>query len=274
MTRHDPTIGTPALLRQTNGASALLPRDLRWLNHLRRHGPLPSTHLLDLTSDTHRCRDTGLRRLRHLRDQGWLRLPPQQRQTARAEFNPYVYDLTPKAIAELDHRAIEPGAVRPCGHWWHAFAVAQTTSRIEIDGRAKCIDYIPAATILAIKGASFALPLAGNRRLIPDQLFALKYPDGFLTYALEVDRGTEPVSSRKARKSLASSVAAFAEAFEKREFQIHYGLKSDVVCLWVVQDAGRKEQLEKLVSRHPKEFRSRVSISVGRPDPALLRTQV
>lgn len=268
MTRHETLIGSPTFLRQTNGRDALLPRDLRWLAHISRHGPLPSTHLLDLTSDTHRCRDTGLRRLRHLRDAGWLRLPPQQRQTARAGFNPYVYDLTSKAIAELKHREIEQGAIRPTGHWWHAFAVAQTTSRIEIAGRAKGIDYIPAATILAIQNARYALPLQGNRRIIPDQLFALRYPDGFLTYALEVDRGTEPVASASARKSLASSVNAYAEGFEQRLFQKHYGLKSEIVCLWVVEDVTRAARLSDLIERLPSTLRSRFEVSLAAMDAA------
>ena len=125
-----------------------------------------------------------------------------------------------------------------------------------------------------IKGASYALPLPGNRRLIPDQIFALKYPDGFLTYALEVDRGTEPVTSRTARKSLASSVQAYAEAFERRLFQAHYGIKSELISLWAVQGGARAEQLKKLVSRQPLELQSRLSICVGAPDPGLLRPQV
>jgi len=69
-------------------------RELRWLAHIDRHGPQSSEFLYEATRDTHRCRDTSLRRLQALREAGYLRLPPQQHQIAKADFNPYVYDLT------------------------------------------------------------------------------------------------------------------------------------------------------------------------------------
>ena len=69
-------------------------RELRWLRHIAVHGAQSSEFLLKLCADTHSCRDTGLRTLQKLRETGYLRLPPQQRQIAKAEFNPYVYDLT------------------------------------------------------------------------------------------------------------------------------------------------------------------------------------
>ena len=72
-------------------------REVRWFKHLERHGPQSSFRLFELTSDTHRCKDTTLRQLQRLRAGGFLCLPPQQRATERAEFNPYIYDLTPKA---------------------------------------------------------------------------------------------------------------------------------------------------------------------------------
>jgi hypothetical protein len=39
------------------------PRELRWLAHIDRHGPQSSEFLYECTKDTHRCRDTSLRRL-------------------------------------------------------------------------------------------------------------------------------------------------------------------------------------------------------------------
>ena len=69
-------------------------RALRWMNHIARHGPQSSAYLCELTRDTHRCKDTALRDLQKLRAGGLAHLSPQQRQVMRAEFNPYVYDLT------------------------------------------------------------------------------------------------------------------------------------------------------------------------------------
>ena len=72
-------------------------REIRWLQHIERHGPLSSIHLHAHTEDTHRCRDTSLRQIQKLRAGGFLMLPRQQRFTEYADFNPYIYDLTRQA---------------------------------------------------------------------------------------------------------------------------------------------------------------------------------
>ena len=139
-----------------------------------------------------RSRDTSLRRLQALREAGYLHLPPQQRQIAKADFNPYVYDLTRLGWDVLsDYHALERHC-RPTGHWWHGYWVSVVSSAIEISAKRAGLTYIPAAQILAIKGVNIAVPVGGSK-LIPDQIFAIKYPDGYRAFALEVDRGTEPV---------------------------------------------------------------------------------
>ncbi len=79
-------------------------RELLWLTHINRHGPQPSTALHDLTASTHRCKDTTLRALQRLRAGSILFLPRQQRQIERAEFNPYIYDVTDLGRAHLQNR--------------------------------------------------------------------------------------------------------------------------------------------------------------------------
>ena len=108
-------------------------RELRWLAHIDRHGPQSSTFLIELTKDTHRCRDTSLRNLKSLRDAQYLRYPKQQDQIAKADFNPHVYDLTAKGFEYLSyHRPVERHT-RPTGHWWHSFWVSSISSAIEIN---------------------------------------------------------------------------------------------------------------------------------------------
>lgn len=91
-------------------------RDIRWFKHLERHGPLSSTQLIAWTADTHRCKDTALRRLQALRAAKLLYLPNQQRQTERAEFKPYVYDLAPLGLQFLKDAGLAENTVRPTGH--------------------------------------------------------------------------------------------------------------------------------------------------------------
>ncbi len=89
-------------------------REIRWLKHIERHGPQSSEVLFELTRESHRSKDTALRDLQKLRAGGYLTLPLQQRATERAEFNPYIYDLTRPAHHHLtDIGLSEPTVGRP-----------------------------------------------------------------------------------------------------------------------------------------------------------------
>ncbi len=162
-------------------------RDIRWFKHIERHGPLTSKHLIEFTSDTHRCKDTGLRRLQALRAGGYLFLPKQQRQCERAEFKPYIYDLSPTAFQYLRDSGLRERTVRPTGHWWHLHETAMFTSKMDLEARRRGFRYIPAHEILERAGATLAIPM-GRRKLIPDQLFAIDYGGLFRAFMVEVDR--------------------------------------------------------------------------------------
>ena len=228
-------------------------RELRWFAHIDRHGPQSSEFLYELTRDTHRCRDTALRRLQVLREAGYLRLPPQQRQIAKADFNPYVYDLSRLGWDILAGYKDLERHCRPTGHWWHGYWVSAVSGAIEISAVRAGHTYIPAAQILAIKGVELGIPLSGGK-LIPDQLFAIKYPDGYRAFALEVDRGTEPVRSSVVRKSLRRSVEQYQYALEKRVHQRHFGLKSNMAVLWVFNSGARQRQFGDLVRKDDRRF--------------------
>lgn len=222
-------------------------RELRWFAHIDRHGPQSSAFLYELTRDTHRCRDTALRRLQALRAANYLRLPPQQLQIAKADFNPYVYDLTQLGWDVLtDHQALERHC-RPTGHWWHGFWTSAVTSAIEIGATRVGLEYVPAARILAIRGVEKGIPVSRSK-VIPDQLFAIKYPDGYRAYALEIDRGTEPVRSHAARKSLKRSVDQYRQVLQGKIYQQHFGLKSNLVVLWLFNSARRQRQFAELLN--------------------------
>ncbi|WP_172300025.1 replication-relaxation family protein [Pseudoruegeria sp. HB172150] len=221
-------------------------RELRWLKHIERHGPQSSQYLYELTRDTHRCKDTALRQMQKLRAGGYLMLPPQQRRTAKAEFNPYIYDLGMRARDHLRDLGLDEPTVRPQGHWWHSFAVAQVTSAIDIAAANDGVRYIPAHEILAIKGASLSI-LVGRQRLIPDQLFGLDYGGTYRVFALEVDRGTEPKTSPAARKSWASSIDLYRQVIEQQIWKSHYGLKANLLVLWVCARTGDVEKLLEMV---------------------------
>lgn len=251
MSKHVPAIHTH--LRPT-------PRELCWFAHIDRHGPQSSEFLVELTKDTHRCKDTALRRLQALRETGYLFLPPQQRQIAKADFNPYVYDLTPTGFEYLSFEQELERHARPTGHWWHGFWVASLSSAIEIVSTRAGHKFIPAARILSIKDVPPGIPTS-NGMVIPDQLFAIKTTEGYRAYALEVDRGTEPVRSSAARKSLLRSVAQYQEILDEKLHQRHYGLKCNLLVLWVFGRKARQQQWLELLSEDNSPQNSAVCVA-------------
>ncbi|MEL7257713.1 MAG: replication-relaxation family protein [Pseudomonadota bacterium] len=231
-------------------------RELRWFKHIERHGPQSSEVLFELTRDTHRCKDTALRSMQRLRASGFLRLPPQQRQTARAEFNPYIYDLSKQATDHLAGLSIAEPTIRPTGHWWHGYLVSSVTGSLDIVAHRKGIDYIPGHIILARANAKLPIPI-GAQTLIPDQIFALKYPDGYRAFLLEVDRSTEPLHSAKARKSLGRSIRLYREMFATGAHRRHYGLRATTVVLWVFESPGRMARFHNMVRAQAGDFAGR-----------------
>ncbi|MCB1093295.1 MAG: replication-relaxation family protein [Verrucomicrobiae bacterium] len=229
--------------------AALTERDRFWLAFLHRHGPLPSHLLYEATKATHRCKDTALRRLQHLRETGWLCLPQQQFRLPKPDFNPYVYDLTPRALQLLATQGA-PDHLRPTGHWLHLTGVAATTARIEIATTTRGDAFIPAATILTLKGAPVAIPLARSK-LIPDAVFAIRRPEGYRAYLLEYDRGTEPLVSPSFRKSLTRNLEAYDEAFTHDRARQHYGLKAPLRVIWVFGSEARERAFTAMVGETP-----------------------
>ncbi|MEQ9243768.1 replication-relaxation family protein [Roseovarius indicus] len=223
-------------------------REIRWLKHIERHGPQSSQYLFELTRDTHRCRDTALRQMQKLRAGGYLMLPRQQRATERAEFNPYIYDLTRKAKEHLRDLGLDEPTIRPTGHWWHGFTVSCVTSSIDIVAARDGVRYIPAHEILARNGADLAIPI-GRSKLIPDQLFALDYGGSYRAFALEVDRGTEPKTSRANRKSWTRSIEQYRHVIENQLYRTHYGLKANLIVLWVFASSSKQRRFLEMVNQ-------------------------
>jgi hypothetical protein len=241
-------------------------RELRWFKHIERHGPQNSQALFELTRDTHRCRDTALRQMQKLRAGGYLMLPHQQRATERAEFNPYIYDLTRTAQDHLVDLGGNEPTVRPTGHWWHAYTVAQVTSGIDIAAARAGVRYIPAHEILAIKGAELAIPI-GRSKLIPDQLFALDYGGAFRAFALEVDRGTEPKTSPANRKSWARSIDQYRQVIDQQLYRSHYGLTANLLVLWVFSTPSKQARFLKMLEDLPGTTSAAfLTASIPQPD--------
>jgi len=229
-------------------------REVLWLRHIERHGPQSSRYLHELTKDTHRCKDTALRQMQKLRAGGFLDLPRQQRATEHANFNAFIYDLTPKAQEYLfDNNAAEP-VVRPHGHWIHGYMTSCITSSIDVMAARDNVRYIPAHEILAIKGVKLEIPIDGQK-LIPDQLFALNYSGSFRVFALEADRGTEPKTTTAKRKSYEKSIDLYRKLIERQIYKSHYGLKAPLLVLWVFSSCSNEARFLAMLENLPLNTR-------------------
>jgi len=245
-------------------------RERRWLAHIERHGPQSSVALIDLTSDTHRCHDTGLRSLQRLRAGGFLSLPPQQRAIERAEFQPYVYDITERAKNWLVEKGCFEDALRPTGHWWHTFTVASISSAVDRAAQAQSLRYIPARIVLNIRQATPGIPCTGGT-IYPDQIFALDYGGSFRAFMLEVDRGTEPFSSRSARESLARKISGYSQIIAHNLHQQHYGLKSPLALLFTFASVTRARHFVEMITGQHAALAAATLVQTLAPDDPLLR---
>lgn len=229
-------------------------REVRWLKHIERHGPQSSHYLYELTKDTHRCKDTALRQMQKLRAAGYLNLPRQQRATEHANFNAFIYDMTPKAQEYLFNNDVAEPVLRLHGHWVHGYMTSCVTSSIDIAAGRDGVQYIPAHEILAIKDASLAIPIDGQK-LIPDQLFALDYGGSFRAFALEADRGTEPKTTAAKRKSYEKSIDLYRKLIERQIYKTHYGLKAPLLVLWVFSSRANEARFLELLKGQPERIR-------------------
>ena len=77
------------------------------------------------------------------------------------------------------------------------------------------------------------------------------YGGSFRAFVLEVDRGTEPLTSPNMRKSVSASIAAYAAAQQTDRLRTTYGLKAPVIVLWVFNAKARAEFALEQISRLP-----------------------
>lgn len=242
------TTPTPVRAKeQAYGHPFLTARAVQWLAHIDRHGPQSSIYLHALTQATHRCKDTSLRQIQKLREAGLLYRPAQQENTRHASFNPDIYEITRAGRDALFEHGREMSPIRPSGHWVHAYMIACATSAMEITAAKHRIRYLAAHQILPPERTDLSLTI-GKRRCIPDQLFALDYGGAYRVCALEVDRSTEPKTSRSPRKSHASSIELYEKILTSACYKQHYGIRSNLLVLWVFASRRNQQRFLELVA--------------------------
>ena len=122
------------------------------------------------------------------------------------------------------------------------------TSSINIAARRAGIAYIPAHRILARSGATLGTVIDG-KKLTPDQLFGLDYGGRYRFFCVEADRGTEPKSSKAARKSYRSTIEAYQRFIGEGRYKHHYGLTAGMLLLAVFSSRSNERRFLEMVAQ-------------------------
>lgn len=244
----------------------LTDRDRAWFDALHRHGPLTSAHLLKFTKQYGTSNKRATERLTDLFHEDntalggpYLQRPTQQFQTIDARYKPLVYDLAPAGMRELKQREAWSGKAGPSGGpWWHSFMTASFTGSIEL-GILDISDlrFIPQAEILERAQTTISTPIeyvdpdtgrVFSKTLCPDAIFGIEYlttkGSRFRFYAVEADRGTEPLtSSNTNRKSAIRNFVMYDAYIRRGLYKRHLKLTAPLLVLNVCSSQKRVESM-------------------------------
>lgn len=244
--------------------------DFRVFSAIDRHGPLPTHILYEFVRD---IRSYGrfqkrLTTLYHGDESGpYLVRPPQQFASYEAKYQHVVYDLAERArraLAEkgeaVTHR---PDPAQP---FIHKLMQACACASLEVAVKAAGLEYISRDEILtsgklgeaARATKPLAVPMRGStKRLVPDDLFGIRYPEGYRFFALEVDRNTESIERRNLHQNAFGwKVHAYLEVMRQRRFKDWWGLPNLHVLVLTTNATHAKNMLAYLERQEPGKMAS------------------
>ncbi|UCI07372.1 replication-relaxation family protein [Mesorhizobium sp. B1-1-8] len=244
-----------------------MPRDLFLFERLNWHGPLPSPYLIEYSryfghKSIGRARDrlTDLGHEQNTAHGGrYLDKPAAQYPQLPGGYVPRnhtnVYALTAaskKALAEAGRLVSTTHA----GWWDHQLMVSCVTASIELAILANpSLGFIPRHQAIGDRQLSAVAPFThGGRshslKLIPDQLFGIRYGDKKLYFLLEVDRSTELVSHGSfERKSFLRSFLQYRHFVGGQTYKQHYGIEEGMVVLFLTTTERQLQNMIDLVMR-------------------------
>ena len=219
---------------------------------LQRHGFLPTNYLHQFHA-TNSYKYTQ-RRLGELVNEKHPELKAQllyrphgQRKTEHGNNKKATYALTPAGIKWMQQAGLHEDAIKPGPPFPHQLMTSTVTASIELAAAKHGIEYIPGHVILERAKTTLGHKV-GRAKLIPDQLFALKYPDGmFRSFVVECDRGTEPITSAQNRKSYLQNLQQYKAFVGHKHYQQHYGLKSGLKVLNIMNSPSRMAAYKNLI---------------------------
>lgn len=234
----------------------LADRDVRVLLVLTRYRYLPSSYLCRLVGGN----ATTLRwRLRELFDAGLVLRPAVQWQLADALCAPVIYELSRSGFERLRELGVtaegQRGGASSSSHFWHAVLVSELMASFEIAVReTEGLELIAEAEIvarLATAEVGHLNPRAfqvGDRYIIPDGLFGIRSLAGVTLYALEADRGHEPLSRTKPGSAYRDKFDLYRQLIGEGIYKRLLTTPAPLVVLHVTGSAARQRALVRLAN--------------------------
>ena len=223
--------------QSTGKRIVLTERDLLIFSALERHGVLPATYLYEFAKSAagnmkgHQQRLTELFHEDNTEHGGrYLNRPHQQWASPHARYQPISYELTAHGVKALrDHQIQQQCIISPSGPFLHRAMTACLTASIDRACQDAGLRYISQGEILRRANVSGNKnPLALPTRygvVIPDQLFGIDYGGAFRFFALEADRSTESLASKKyQQRSFEAKLLAYVEVLEQETFKTVWGI--------------------------------------------------
>jgi hypothetical protein len=232
-------------------------RDVEIVALLGRHRYLRSTYIEAFIGGN----PTALRwRLRDLFDAGYLQRPIAQWQFADARFVPAVYQLADRGKQLLESRGeLALGTDSSRANYLHGLLASEVAASIELGIRrnpalhlitqSEIMDRLQLNSSTSINRLSF--PLGGNLFLVPDALFGVRGPSGVVLYALEADRGTEPISRSRRGSSYAGKLEAYRRLIGENLYKRYLNTPAPLVVLHVTPSRTRMQRMAGAAKKMP-----------------------
>ena len=244
-------------MRRTSSGKklALTERDVALFRVLAEYRYLRSTYLYPFAKGASETRFKE--RLGDLFHEGFIDRPEKQWDLMDARSTPVVYEIGERARRALGEHGCPAANARtflgPAAHrqFVHSRLICECLASIELAAREHTnLRFITWSEILSRAPAStqnspipFRIPFESSA-VIPDGLFGLEYKTdrgkAYRFFALEMDRGTMPISRTDGTKtSYIAKLAGYREIIERRLHKQHWGISS----LFVLTVTTNRERL-------------------------------
>jgi hypothetical protein len=236
-------------------------RDMLTFEAIQRHGWLPSHYLHQFTKHIAKNETEQRKVLKRLVDAGYLQRP-HSLNDPRVKNDFLNYALTEKAEAVLEMAGKRNRYGSPLsGGFAHAAMTVAITANIDLEAtkagvrfisQEEVLDKAPQKTLDIPASISYAFKNEtqhSTRPTTPDQLFGLEYPTGYRFFAVEADRGMEPIEPTNLKaNSILRKLLSYDYILRRGDYRKQLAIPQ-LFVLFVTTSEARASNMVKLAEK-------------------------